>query len=168
VRRSVLLAIAYHEAGHAVVALDQGLAIKSVTIRPDAEGKFKGRISSFKKPRRFEEMGWDTSTRKRQQMEREERCLLAGELAQRRHAPRSVRSYHGQTDRESAIMLLDFFAETTRELPAYYRLLEVQTDLRLARQEVWSQVEALAGALLERHPLLLQEGRQHHADDIRE
>jgi transcriptional regulator with XRE-family HTH domain len=32
--------------------LGQGLAVKSVTAEPDPEGRFKGRVSSFKKPRR--------------------------------------------------------------------------------------------------------------------
>lgn len=79
--------------------------------------------------------------------------LLAGMVAQRRHRPSSVRSWHGSSDFHSAVNLVGYFAGNDGEIEAYLKLLRIRAELTLERPGSWECVGALAAALLDRKTL---------------
>src|SRR5262245_52740101 len=91
-----LEATAYHEAGHAVVAFQFHLRVKSVTIIPDAERATSGSCSHAQGfgP----SIEYERSDRNRLRIERAVMCSLAGLEAQRKYRSSSVRNYHAQSD----------------------------------------------------------------------
>ena len=104
--------VAYHEAGHAVAAWRLGIALRraGVTIVPDRAKGNLGSVSHVQFVNR--NVPWRDSDRDRIRAEKLAQLSLAGEIAQRRFSPRSVRRYHGESDRMSAIDLLSPFTVT--------------------------------------------------------
>lgn len=153
------MALAYHEAGHAVAQLIQGLKIKAVSIK--ARERSAGRSDGYARGRAFRAVfansptAWDIAPRHKNQFEKEVRSLLAGEVAQRRFAPRSVRgwqtrqAHHG--DMPQVEDLIRRIAPSDREFAAYFKLLMIQTELLI--EQYWPCVEAIAAALNERESL---------------
>jgi hypothetical protein len=89
------LPTAFHEAGHVVAAWSRGLKIHNATIVPSPE--FLGRVRHAN-PLRGLRPDYDVSARVRERAEANIVVALAGPEAQRRHSPRSWRSYHGASD----------------------------------------------------------------------
>jgi hypothetical protein len=147
-------ATAYHEAGHAVASWRLGIAIgrTGVTIVPDQTAGSLGSSASRQYVNRDIEL--DCSDRNRIRAERKVQVCLAGEVAQRRHDPRSVRRYHAKSDRRAAISLLTYFATERKELEAWFNLLHIRTENLLSNPDIWRAVERLAVALIERRTIL--------------
>jgi hypothetical protein len=151
--------IAYHEAGHAVCAYVQGLKIHKATIVPD--GIVAGSLWHNGLARGAREwiesggtgrLGWaalDAATQCR--IEKQVRVCLAGEIAQRRFNPHSVRRHHSGGDYQNANRLLDGICGTDGERRAYFKLLRLQAE-RLVDLH-WHMVEATATALLAKKTL---------------
>ena len=97
------------------------------------------------------------------------RIALAGGIAQRRAAPRSVRAWHGESDRHAAIECLVAYLDGTgpgKILDAYLRAVHLEAEAMLGGPW-WRAVEALAAALLERTTLGGKEAEQIIREAIR-
>lgn len=162
-------ATAYHEAGHAVVAIALGMRLKAVTIEP-SEG-CDGLTKRVAVPRIWRRIvsGESLDVHDRVNVIKEIQLCFAGDSAQNRHSPESVKSFHAQQDSENALTIFEQFqagaqifeaaaADTSRTyLPdAIERLpsldsLKADTEALVALR--WQQIEAVADALLEKRTL---------------
>lgn len=146
-------ATAYHEAGHAVAGLCLGLRVRHVTIVPDEDSAGHVKSEREKPSTAFAvECGylWHPS---RFRAEKLVMRMLAGEVAQRRYNPRSVRWRHGQSDRNQSLDILLKYNpyEDAPGLTHHYEMLRKWT-VSLIEQH-WHLVEAVAKALLEHRQL---------------
>jgi ATP-dependent Zn protease len=137
---------AYHEAGHAVVAFFMRHRIEFATIKPTAE--YQGLVKS--KPRG--KLDLDSATpAMRIKLEDVLIMLLAGDIAQRRFAPRSSRNWQTTEDRQTAADLALSICGTGESATAYIAWLTIRArDIVHGR---WSLVERVANALLERETI---------------
>lgn len=154
-RKARLEQVAYHEAGHAVVARWLHLKFKMVTIVPGEDSL--GHLLHVPTPRSENPELNPWTDRMRLQMERYAMCALAGVAAQRRLRPSSVRSYHGSVDYANVVKRLDCFAGDDKEITLWARLLAHRVRNLIALR--WPAVEAVAAALLERKRLTGDEVR---------
>jgi len=151
-------ATAFHEAGHAVVAWLEGIRIEEVSIIPSEDSH--GHVVHFI-PRilRTTRLDVEVTPLAHHNLLREIRVLLAGEIAQRRFAPRSLRHYHGDSDRRGVADYLSYITSSDREFEAYFKLLVIQTEDKLFNHDshVWSLIERVAQALMVRGQLSWKE-----------
>jgi hypothetical protein len=154
--------IAHHEAGHLVAQLYQGLKVRSATIVQN--GDVAGCVDGERHSRAFRaavesSVSTNMEPRHKDRFEKEARSLLAGLVAQRRFAPRSVRKWQTRIghrgDMPEAEELLHLVVTSDREFKAYFDLLKVQTGDLIERR--WRYVEAVAAALCERETLSRKE-----------
>jgi hypothetical protein len=136
--------VAYHEAGHAVIAWRLNmLRKKGASIVREEENV--GRVHTHSG--RGERPDATSSDSARLRVERGVMLSLAGVEAQRQHSPHSVRRYHWASDRQQAIDMLMFIAEpSSDEFPIYWKLLKVRT--RAMVRSHWPQIQAVAARLL--------------------
>lgn len=146
--RTALAATAYHEAGHGVVAWRLGFKVRRVTIEP---GKDHDGFVEHDSPLRGVRLDIDGSDRARLRAEKAIMICLAGILAQRRFAPRSVRQWHGEADRDLAADLALRINGSGEAATAFLRWLDLRTADVI--ESAWDSVESLAAALLERRTL---------------
>jgi ATP-dependent Zn protease len=127
-------ATAYHEAGHAVVALAVGRPVHKVSIRPKAD--WLGRCE-FRKPLVRPSDDW---------LEDEILIALAGLAAEARHT--------GTYDRDAAGRDLRYVRKlaaqraSERALDRFERRMLAKTENLLADDANWEAVEAIAAELL--------------------
>jgi hypothetical protein len=147
--------VAYHEAGHVVADHYQCLRIRSVSVLKNEDTA--GRVEGYKRSRAFREAvelstPLDIEPRYKDRLERECRSLLAGTVAQRRFAPRSVRAWQTRFGRQGDLpQVEDMLVRVTnsdREVRAYFKLLKIQTEDLITHR--WPHVEAIATALVTR------------------
>jgi ATP-dependent Zn protease len=142
-----LQAIAYHEAGHAVIACHYHRAVEHVTIVPekDSLGHVQQGHSSAKiRP----DIDWNNKTEK--WIEREIEITLAGPIAESEFTGREVK-IEG-TDRKTAIDLAWRMYEG-KVLTAYWNFMTEKTRAVVKSPIVWAQIEAVAHALVDRRKL---------------
>jgi hypothetical protein len=134
-------ATAYHEAGHAVVALAQGLRVEGVTIKP-SNGSHGHATTSLDELKGVLVNGELAGRRLRNRIEKHMRAGLAGSMSQRRFRPSSYRGYHSRDDDE-------FVAD----LSAYLGLSPEHENARIAQlcdetegliKEQWPEIVAVA------------------------
>jgi len=149
-----LWANAYHEAGHALVDwyLGRGLRKKGVTIVPNKKKGTAGACHS-KLVIRKEYGCFNPSHINQMRAEIAVMGLMAGEIAQRRHNPRSVQSYQASGDRRQMDNLLTVFTYNQKEITAWITLLEIRTQNLFDNANIWRAVKALAVALMEKHTI---------------
>ena len=140
---------AYHEAGHAVAAWDQELRFRHVTIKPS--GDSLGHILHHK--HKMRNIDSDVSERNRMLTERYVLVSLAGYCAERKFNPHGIRSYSWKSDRDNAVDLLDYFADSEDELRLYLRLMLCRASNMMEKPFHWRALECLADALVERQTL---------------
>ena len=138
-KQSALAATAHHEAGHAFAAILRGMRFDHVAIET-------GDISSghvrFLKPTHGVERMFHVQAI----------VAMAGEAAQRRFNPRSVRRHHGDGDREGvANYALENGGGSQKVVSLMVKLWEQQA--RELVENYWPQVQEIAAALLERRRL---------------
>jgi hypothetical protein len=146
-------ATAYHEAGHAVVAWCLDLDLGSATIVPDGDSAGHVMIEPEEPSTCAAAVQGGPWHPYRLLLEKRVMVLQAGEVAQRRSNPRSVRRGHSQDDFKRCVDILRIYApdEEKRDVGSHYRLL-CNWTAHLIEQH-WHLVEAVAKALLERREL---------------
>ena len=143
----MLRVIAYHEAGHAVVAFNERVAIHSITIKACRD--YAGRVIRAN-PYQGIKLNIDNTLRSRNRVRAVVRVLLAGFIAQKMKYPDSYRSHHDKTDRQTAAdLILRIASPSTPD--ASLKLLGLEVRDTLTAQ--WYQVEALARELLKQRTL---------------
>ena len=142
--RSTDLAVAHHEAGHAVAARRERIRIRGLSIEP-AEA-FAGAIR-IQDPLRGVDLDIEYSDRARLRMERAVRVCLAGGVAQREHSRRSYRTAHDADDRNKASGYIVRVTGSDEEYKTYSHLLGLQTEY-LVKWWWWQDITKVAHALI--------------------
>ena len=139
-------AVAYHEAGHAIVAWRRHLRLLEVTIEPTRI--YSGRVRFAKL---FREHELETSNADRLRIKVEDFALmcLAGPAAQRKYNPRSIGlAWHGDHEQAQKI-LRDYTGSDNEEyLRTYYKLIAIRARDFVACN--WKWIDMLARELLAR------------------
>ncbi len=138
---------AYHEAGHAVIAWAQDVAITQVTIERD--GKKLGSVE-HSNPMKGLDLDWDNRPMARYRVEKAIRIALAGGIAQRKFKPRSCGG-HDQSDRDNAIDLIFRITGSSEHADAYMNLLNIEAKGLVTKH--WNLIEALARELMQRRTM---------------
>lgn len=139
--RAPLRAVAYHEAGHAVMALVEGIPICSVSVMPRGHPRGVTLQRGFRPDR-------DASPWAPISAMQHVRFGFAGRLAEERACPGSTSGHWADTKQAASILARICFSP--EELGAYWHLLEIQTKWVLSLPRVWPCVEAVAEALMVR------------------
>ena len=144
-----LRATAYHEAGHAVIALANKIAVHSVSIKP--EGTTLGRAFT-RNVLAGRGVDCEVSTQNRLRMERYSMVLLAGPIAERKFIKSNGGRYRcgGGSDYEALINYVSYFCGSDAMVDAYIKLLHEMAALEVNAPHNWSRIEKLAGILIER------------------
>jgi hypothetical protein len=135
--------IAFHEAGHAVVGWRVGLWPRTISIAPsgDAAGHVEHKLGIDPV-----ELECRSPHRLMNAVTKNIMVSLAGEIAQRRHDPRSVRRYQGRSDRLNAARLASSVGAEGEEAAAMLRWLALRTEKVIAGH--WRFVERVADTLV--------------------
>ena len=144
---------AFHEAGHAVMAMVLRKPWRTVSIEPDEDAY--GRTYMAKLGERFRP-DVEVNTRTRTTIEREVMTLLAGPEAERIKTGRrnNVGARH---DHQSAGLVLGYAASDQDELAAYLEWLRCRTVNHLRQPMFWARVELLAQRLLDQRRMTRHE-----------
>ena len=147
---TLLKKIAYHEAGHAVIALHLDLGIKRVSIKP--EGMFMGTVS-HKRPFKLEEERIKVGIVKtRLKMEDNALCSLAGPHAQKRfNSTGCGRRQLINTDHINVYKNIEFLFPDEHIMDTYFKFLNAWSKFLVDRY--WDQIEAVAQHLLEKETI---------------
>ncbi len=144
---------AYHEAGHAVVAYDQGVRVHGISIVPDEGRMGHIAIDTLLLNRLAPTFQFNKGARNRFTMERHVMVLQGGHAAVHRLDPvkkNLADTINGEgSDQNIAMSLLKAFAVGDREAEKYYQWLDARTEGIMANPMRWFQVKILAEALLE-------------------
>jgi hypothetical protein len=144
--------VAYHEAGHAVVAVALRRRFRKVTIVPEHDSL--GHVLQRPYPKTFQpEINSDGRTERR--IRDDVMCSFAGMLAQRRACGRAT-GYHA--DLHNASDMLSYLNCSPALEWKWNQLLSVQTDELLVAW--WPAVEALTSALLAEKTILGPRARE--------
>ncbi len=141
-------ATAYHEAGHAVVSWYLKVRVSRATIVRDNDSAGHVMVEP-EEPSTCDAIcrgdPWDPS---RLRAEKRVMVLQAGEVAQRRYNPRSVRRHHSGDDYEKCVNILRIYSPDEEKLDVmpHYLLLRKWTIYLI--EQHWHLVEAFAKALL--------------------
>lgn len=144
---------AFHEAGHAVMAIVLRKPWRAVSIEPD-EDAF-GRTYMAKLGKRFKP-DIEVNTRTRNMIEREVMMFLAGPEAERFKTGRR-NSVGARDDYQCAGLLLGYAVGDQDELDAYLEWLRCRTVNDLRQPMFWARVELLAERLLEQRRMTRRE-----------
>lgn len=158
-----LTATAHHEAGHAVVSLALGRAVRRVSIVPNPKDDTLGHCRGYPS-RRLARVSFLPFEEARRVVEVRALVLFAGGLAEAEFLGRANR-VGAQGDREDLADLLLIATGSAAEAAAYGNwLCERARNMVLAH---WHQIQAVAGALLERKVLSGAEVRELYWNPIR-
>jgi len=141
---------AYHEAGHAVMAVLTRTPLRDTTIVASRLGASSGatrlvaRGSVSKKFAAKVKLG----PREHRQVLRRACFYIAGEIAARRFARSSWRTLHSRSDLANISRLLDSLGLSEARLTALAKAIVAEADSLI--QANWSRVEAVASELLKR------------------
>jgi hypothetical protein len=147
-------ATAYHEAGHAIAAWCSGVKVRNATIIPTHD--YQGKVEHANVLRGIN-LDINNSARGDRRIKKLVVICLAGIEAQRRYNPRSIRSYHGSSDRSTAVTLALKANGSADSATAYLRWLNVVTGDLVAGS--WPQIERVAKELFARGALETEEIR---------
>jgi ATP-dependent Zn protease len=150
-RRRIEIA-AYHEAGHAVMAVLTRTPLHDTTIVASRLGASSGatRLQRSHVNGRLAAKAKPASPGHRQILRRA--CFdIAGEIAERRFAPSSWRTLHSRSDLTNVSRLLDTLGLSEKRLNALVKAIVIKADSLIAAN--WSRVEAVASELLKRGTL---------------
>lgn len=135
---------AYHEAGHAVIALSLGFGVRKATIieAEDSYGQVKQYVTTIE--RRIE---YDHSPIVVDRIEKLIHILYAGGIAERKFAPRCKWRPGARGDHDKVADLFVYICGPDDKAQLYYsKLLWSRTELAVDFH--WREIEAVARALL--------------------
>jgi hypothetical protein len=148
---------AYHEAGHAVVAYDQGVRVHGISIVPDEGRMGHVSIDTLLLNRLAPTFQYNKGARNRFTMERHVMVLQGGHAAVQRLIPTRKKlseTVNGEgSDHNIAMNLVKAFAEGDREAEKYFQWLDARTEGVIVNPLRWFQVRILAEALLKHEQL---------------
>ena len=167
-KHSRLKRIAYHEAGHAVMAYWLRRRIRQVTVIPDPDRGSLGHLEKGKGQHlsALEWVGANSPIKLRVGAEREAMISFAGLAAEQillgstRHYRQSGSDFAYATQCLSYLTDYDGGRNDTDELDAYSKWLYERTRATLTVSYLWQAVEALANELLARKHVGGKEARQ--------
>jgi ATP-dependent Zn protease len=143
-REARLLRTAYHEAGHAVAALLVRRRFKYVTVEPGDDNL--GHVLYRRWGESFDpDLNSDSRTERR--IENAVFTAFAGHAAEAIFVGRGNWIGSGQ-DRQTAMYLASYICGNNEELNAYLNLVWIRTRMKLRQPHHWTQVKALAEALV--------------------
>jgi len=142
--------IAYHEAGHAAVAVYFRIGLKRVSVVPDPN--YDG-ICSQVQQTWFEKLDREDSDSITKKAERQMMVALAGPEAQRKFAPTSIRRHQARGDIKAVFECAFSICGSAEEASALVELLRIRTRNLLGMPFVWKGVKALAKQLLKRNEI---------------
>jgi hypothetical protein len=148
-------ATAYHEAGHAVAAWRLRVRIGRKGVSIISSEDFFGTVH-LRKGFRGDPVVEMTAAM-RVGLENQIITTLAGEAAQRKYRPSSVRSHHGSVDRKNVTYLLCSLVGSDRECRAYYKWLQIRAEQLVENTFCWTAIEAVAKTLMQRNRLSAKE-----------
>ncbi|SRR6266851_243315 len=139
--------VAYHEAGHAVAAIVVGIRLGEVSLTPDETARHRASTTVRLAPGSQQLI--ERGVLPPGQADRLACFCFAGDAAQCRFAPRSVRLHHKAFDVRAVLDILEQF-------PAHERS-EHMMRARIRAKEIveshWTQVEEVANMLLRKRKL---------------
>jgi hypothetical protein len=146
---TTLIAIAHHEAGHAVVSRKLRFKIKQVTIVP--KGEAAGSVTWLKALG----VSYNSGITGESIGRHHDRvvALLAGVEAQRRFKPQSIRRYQTTCDYSAAADFLLSLHGEEKERNCASKYLQARTRNLVSNPVNWRFIQDLAKALLERQTL---------------
>jgi hypothetical protein len=149
--------VAYHEAGHAVVAYDQGVRVHGISIVPDEGRMGHIAIDTLLLNRLAPTFRFNKGARNRFTMERHVMVLQGGHAAVHHLDPSKTipaKTVNGEgSDQNIAMNLIKAFAAGDLEAEKYYQWLDARTEGIMANPMRWFQVRILAKALLEQEQM---------------
>ncbi len=137
---------AYHEAGHVVMAYLLGIRIKRASI---ISGKDYVGIVHHEKIVRGEYAENDNSLRNRNRMEKSVLISLAGDIAQKHHAPRSLGGASDDHDKASDLALMVNSSSESANASLNWLTIRATDVLKLR----WPMVDAVARELVKQKEL---------------
>lgn len=152
-----LMITAYHEAGHAVAAVEYDQPFKHVTIESNLESL--GHLLHHSYPRWFRP-DIRITPRVRERLEGRIVTLFSGGLAERRFSGRKGVSAGSWNDHKIALDLASHAAGSDRSLRRYLDWLWTVAEDFVTCAPFWQQIEAVAEALAQRRRLRATEVRK--------
>ena len=157
---NTLESTAYHEAGHAVISIKEGIVGVQASIKPD-ENTLGHVNHDF--PLKGVQLDCiiDLSCSEREQVESLVKVHLTGSIAEEIFNPILFSKYEPQShaDYNSVLNLLEHLVGSVEELEAYIKLLHIQTKQALSDPDIWKIVKTLANELLKKESLTENEIR---------
>lgn len=148
-------ATAHHEAGHAVIALHLGMAVRRIKLRP-SDGV--AGVVEHQNPLKGIRLDIDNSPRANLKAEKAICICLAGPIAQRKYNARTWRHEHGEADHALAADLA-LSVHGGDLATAYLTWLTAKTKAMLDLPHIWNLVGRVASDLEAKGELT--------ADDVR-
>ena len=151
-RRKIEIA-AYHEAGHAVIAVLTRTPLRDTTIVTSRTAASSGATRLMERANGNKKSGAKGKLGPRGQREILRRACfdVAGEIAQRRFARSSWRTPHSRSDLANVSSLLDTLGLSEDRLNALAKAIVAKADSLIHAN--WPRVEAVASELLKRGTL---------------
>ena len=143
--------VAYHEAGHAVVAMLQAIPVYLISIIPTPRAEGITEVHDvgglFAKLKENFELGTHFTSTEAFELQQHARMLMAGGIAQYRFDPKTVRTVPLDPD-FLPLSLLNEIVGSQRELNALLALLNIQTEEMVERG--WDMIDVIARTLMDR------------------
>ncbi|MBN2721108.1 MAG: hypothetical protein JXR72_08405 [Proteobacteria bacterium] len=148
---------ACHEAGHAVVAYDQGIRVFGISVVPGLGKRGHTCVDTLFLDRQFPSFSSDKGARNRFTLERHVMVLLGGRAAVERLDPEAAFGREGcpvpGSDHIKALDLILRFTGDPLEAEKYLEWLKVRTKGIVSKPVRWFQIEELAEVLLKEDKL---------------
>jgi len=152
--RKSLEATAYHEAGHAVIALSERMRVKSATIVPGED--YWGAVARQNMTR--VQMGFDEPAKMHRYLTREIRVILAGLAAEWRFTGRN--NFRGASSDYKEAINLSLHVYGSDTIVPYLRFMSALMKEEVSKPARWAQIKAIAEALMERGTIRNREIRE--------
>lgn len=158
-----LISTAYHEAGHAAVAIKLGVRVKRLSIISSDGAMGQVQHSPYLTGI---DPAYDASAKAQRRMENLVLVCLAGPGAQRKHNAKGYRKYHGEGDYDTALDLLWRMSGSGEAVAVYLKLMEIRARDMVAGPLVWAGIEGIAKAALVHRKLSAVQVKAAYHDGI--